>query len=133
MDVGAKRAAVATAAASVTPPASTTRKLLGYGRVPSQGDPPFCYPSETDGNYKEATNGVAGLVVTLRILTSRSEDEAGQELLDAFLSDAGASSVTAAIEAAMPEASVTGFSGYRAYDLAAGTFYGAELTVVVLA
>lgn len=132
MNVGALRAAVAAAAAAVTPPSGTTRKLLGYGRVPSAGDPPFCYPADTDGNYKEAV-GAAGLVVTLRILTSRSEDEAGQELLDAFLSDAGASSVVAAIEAAMPEASVTGFTGYRPYDLAAGTYYGAELTVVVLA
>lgn len=132
MDVAAIRAAVAAAAASVTPPTGTTRRLIGYGHVPAAGDPPFCYPSETDGNYHETLDATGGVVVTLRILTSRSEDQAGQELLDAFLSDEGASSVPAAIEAAMSSANVSGFAGYRPYELANGTYYGAELTVVLL-
>lgn len=133
LDVAAVRAAVAAAAATVTPPTGTTRTLLATAYAPGAIDPPFAYPSETDGNYHETMDGAGGAVVTLRILTSRSEDQAGQALLDAFLASEGASSVKTAIEAAMPTANVTGCAGYRPYEHAGTTYYGAELTVVVLA
>lgn len=132
LDLGAIRAAIAAAAGTVTPPDGVL-SLTGYARIPGRPELPCAYPAETDGNYKEAAGGVAGVVVTLRILTSRAEDESAQQALDAFLSYGSPASVATAIETAMPEASVTGFSGYRPYEIAENSYYGAELTVVVLA
>ena len=131
MDVGAIRTALATAAAGATPPSGTT-KLASYGFSPGQPAVPAIFPVETTGNYKEGT-GAAGMVVTLRLLTSRSEEEWGQALLDAYLSTGTASSVPDAIEAAMTTASVASFDGYRSYEHANGSYWGAEITVVVLA
>lgn len=132
LDVGAVRTALANAAATATPPDGTT-KLAAYHFSPGAPAAPCVFPVDTAGNYKEAAGGAAGAVVTLRILTSRSEEEWGQTLLDAYLASSGASSVPAAIETAMPEASVLTFDGYRAYEHANGTFWGAEITVAVLA
>lgn len=129
MDVKAQRAAIADAAATVSSP----RELAATAYAPGAIDPPFAYPSETDGNYHDDLDGSAGLVVSLRILTSRAEDRSGQELLDGYLASEGPTSVPAAIEAAVPSATVTGFSGYRMYEHAGVDYYGAELTVVVLA
>jgi hypothetical protein len=131
MDVGAIRTALANAAASATPPDGTT-KLAAYDFSPGAPAVPAVFPTETVGNYKEAV-GAAGAVVTLRILTSRSEEDFGQQVLNAYLNDSGASSLVVAIETAVPEASVLSFSGYRAYEHANGTFWGAELDVSVLA
>lgn len=131
LDLGAVRAAVATAAGTVTTPDGVP-SLVGYARMPARPELPCAYPAETDGNYKEAAGGVAGVVVTLRILASRAEDESAQQALDAFLSYGSAGSVATAIETAMPEASVTGFSGYRPYEIAENSYYGAEITVVVI-
>lgn len=134
MDVKAIRVAVADGAANVSSPAGYVRKLVAKHFVPDGAvDAPWCYPSETAGTYDETLDGAGGVVVTLRLLTSRSEDQAGQELLDAYLADTGASSVKAAIEAAMPSAAVTGFDGYRTYDVGGVLYFGAELTVAVLA
>lgn len=131
MDVGAIRLALATAAAAADPPEGTTR-LTSYGFQPGAPAVPSVFPTETTGNYKEAV-GAAGAVVTLRILTSRSEEEFGQHLLNAYLNSTGASSLLVAIEAAMPEASVLTFDGYRPYEHANGSYWGAEITVAVLA
>lgn len=130
MDVKAIRQAVAAAAGTVVSP----RRIAAHGYAPDSIDPPFAYPAGTDGNYHETQEGRGGLVVTLRILTSRSEDRAGQELLDDYLASEGATSVPAAIEAAAGiDATVSGFTGYRTFEVGGTDYYGAELTVVVLA
>lgn len=131
MDVGAIRDALAAAAAAATPPDGTT-KLASYGFTPGAPAVPAVFPTETVGNYKEAV-GAAGAVVTLRILTSRSEEDFGQQVLNAYLNSTGASSIVVAIETAMPEASVLSFTGYRPYEHANGTYWGAEIDVSVLA
>lgn len=131
LDLGAVRAAVAEAAQGAQTPDGVP-SLIGYPRMPPRPELPCAVPSETDGNYKEAADGVAGVVVTLRLLASRTEDESAQATLDALLSYGTAGSVATAIEAAMPEASVTGFAGYRPYEIAENTYYGAEITVVVI-
>lgn len=131
MDPGAIRTALANAAATATPP-QDTQALASYDYTPSAPAVPSVFPVDTDGNYKEAV-GAAGAVVTLRILTSRSDEDWGQLVLNAYLNSTGASSVVAAIETAMPEASVLTFSGYRPYEHGNGSFWGAEITVAVLA
>lgn len=132
LDLAVVRAAVAAASATVTMPDGID-SLVGYARIPARPELPCAYPAETDGNYKEAAAGVAGVVVTLRLLASRAEDESAQAILDALLSYGTASSVPTAIEAAMPSASVTDFAGYRPYEIGENSYYGAEITVVVLA
>jgi hypothetical protein len=132
MDVGQIRRALADAAATVDPPDGTA-SLTAYGFSPGAPAVPAVFPTETTGNYVEGTNGTASLVVTLRVLTSRAEEEWGQQTLDAYLASEGVSSLPAAIAAEMPEASVVSFDGYRPYEHANGSFWGAELTVVVLA
>jgi hypothetical protein len=129
MDVKATRQAIADAAKTVASP----RQLVATAYAPGAIDPPFAYPSDTDGNYHDTTDDTSGMVVTLRILTSRAEDRSGQELLDDYLASEGPTSVPAAIEAAVSTATVTGFSGYRMYEHASTDYYGAELTVVILA
>lgn len=129
MNVKTIRQAISVAAGTVTSPV----QLQSYGYIPESIDPPCCYPADTDGTYHEDTQGSAGLVVTLRILTSRSEDRAGQELLDDYLNSSGATSVPAAIESLVAGATVSGFSGYRLFEIATQPYYGAELTVVVIA
>lgn len=131
LDLGAVRAAVAAAAQAAQTPDGVP-SLVGYARMPARPELPCAVPAETDGNYKEAANGIAGVVVTLRLLASRTEDESAQATLDALLSYGTAGSVATAIETAMGSASVTGFSGYRPYEIAENTYYGAEVTVVVL-
>lgn len=122
MDVAAIRQAIATACRTVT-------GLEASHFVPDAIDPPFAYPSDAEWTYHETTDDAAGAVVTLKLLTSRAEDQAGQELLDAYLS-----SVPAAIEASTSyDMTVASGSGYRLFDVAGIEYYGAELTVVVLA
>lgn len=132
MDIGAIRTDLAEAAATADPP-DGTRQLMAYDHQPGRPDVPAVFPTETTGNYKEAANGVGGAVVTLRILTSRAEEEWGQHLLNAYLNSSGVSSIVVAIETAMPEASVMTFDGYKPYEHGADSFWGAEITVVVLA
>lgn len=131
MDVKAIRRAVAAAARTVP-------GLEASHYVPDRIDPPYAYPAATDGNYDETTDGAAGVVVTVRVLTSRAEDQSGQELLDAYLATSGATSVKAAIESdptlggLVDDLAVQGWSGYRLYEIAGTDYYGAELTVVIL-
>lgn len=101
--------------------------------------PPFAYPAAADGNYDDTLDGAATAVVTVRLLTSRAEDQSGQELLDAFLATTGPTSVKAAIEsdaalnALVDDLQVSGWSGYRLYEIGGVDFFGAELTVVIYA
>lgn len=133
MDVKAIRRAIAAACRNVDSP----RQLEALHYLPGAIDPPFAYPAETDGNYNEAVGGVAGVVITLRVLTSRAEDQAGQELLDDYLASTGITSIKAAIEADQTLGgqcdfvTVTGWTGYRTYEIAAADYFGAELDVVV--
>lgn len=132
MDVKAIRQAIA-AACNGLPAGGKTLQSKGYVFA---GDPPFAFPAQTDGNYHDTADGNSGLVVTLRVLTSRAEDRSGQEMLDDLLAD---TSIKAAVEAdptlggECDDLSVTGFTGYQPFEVAGTDYYGAELTVVVLA
>lgn len=136
MEIADVRAALATALATVVD--GTGAALVASAFVPDSIDPPFAYPADAGGTYQVDLTGSTDAVVTVRVLTSRGEDQAGQELLDAFLASSGPTSVRAAIEAdptldgECADLAVTGWSGYQLYDVAGAEYYGAELTVELL-
>lgn len=136
MDPKLIRAALATALAGVTGFDGKLVQSTGY--APDAIDPPWVYPAGAVGTYDETQDGAAGVVWTIRILTSRVEDQAGQEALDAFLSDSGPSSTKAALEAdptlggLVDDLAVQGYEGYRMFEVAGTDYYGAEQTVVIL-
>lgn len=122
MDLADIRATIAAACRTVT-------GLEASPFIPDSIDPPFAFPGQVEWTYHETVDEAAGAVITLKLLTSRAEDQAGQELLDALLGP-----VKTAIEAATGyDMTVSGGSGYRLVDAAGIEYYGAELTVLVLA
>lgn len=76
---------------------------------------------------------------TVRVYTSRADDKAGQDRLDAFLDPTGDVSVKAAIEAdtslggVAETCRVTGVDNYGVYEVAGTNYYGAEFAVSVWA
>lgn len=136
MEIKDVRAALAAACRTVVD--STGAALEASAFIADSVDPPFAYPVDAGGTYDTTLDGLADATVTLRVLTSRSEDQAGQELLDAFLASTGPTSIKAAIEAdptlggECSDLAVTGWSGYQPYEVAGTDYYGAELTVEVL-
>lgn len=136
MEIAAVRAALAESCATVVD--ATGAALAASNYIPDSADPPFAYPTDSGGTYSVDLDGSTDAVVTMRVLTSRAEDQAGQELLDAFLATAGPTSIKAAIEAdptlggECSDLAVTGWSGYELYDVAGTEYYGAELTVEIL-
>nr|MDT0658027.1 hypothetical protein [Micromonospora sp. DSM 115978] len=136
MDISAVRRGLADACATVVLPDGGRLATSHY--IPDSVDPPVVYPAESTGTYNTSLDATTDATVTLRVLTSRAEDQAGQELLDALLSDEGPSSLIAAIHTdptlggECSDATVTGWSGYTLYDVAATEYYGAELTVEIL-
>lgn len=137
MDPKLIRAALATALAGVT--GFDGKLLQSTGYAPDAIDPPWAYPAGSTGTYDETLDGNAGVVWTLRLLTSRSEDQVGQEHLDAFLADEGPSSVKVALEAdptlggLVDDLAVQGWDGYRMFEVAGTDYYGVELTAVIFA
>lgn len=78
-------------------------------------------------------SGSADLRMVGRLAVGTSETEAGQKVLDRYLSRGSADSVLDAIEAAEDlEVTCTGFDGYRLFDWAGRTFFGAEINIEVM-
>lgn len=136
MEIGEIRAALAAACAEVVDTTGTRVQSLAY--QPDSLDPPTVYAGESSGSYDDTLEGLGSATVTVRIIASRGDDAAGQELLDALLASSGPSSIKAAIEAdptlggVCSDLAVTGWDGYRLYDVAGTEYFGAELTVEVL-
>lgn len=137
MDPAAIRTALATALRTVVDDAGAQLEASPF--APDALDPPWAYPGQMVGEYDQTMGGLSGLTVTVKVMTSRAEDQRGQELLDAFLADAGPTSIKAAIEAdptlggECADLHVAGWDGYQTYEIAGAEYYGAELTVVVYA
>lgn len=136
MEIKDIRAALAAACRTVVD--GTGAALEASAFIADSIDPPFAYPVDSGGTFDVSMDGLADATVTLRVLTSRSEDQAGQELLDDFLASTGETSIKAAVEAdptlggECSDLHVSGWSGYQLYEVAGTDYYGAELTVEVL-
>lgn len=76
---------------------------------------------------------------TVRIYTSRADDKAGQDRLDAFIDPTGAVSVKAAIEAdttlggVAETCRVVSLDNYGVYEVGGTAYFGAEFSVSVWA
>ena len=138
MDITAIRKGLAAAVRTALPELTCYHVVpLGTPEVPAfyVAGPTITYDT-TFGGSAEVDNWVC------RVLTSRADDEAGQDLLDAFLSPGGARSVKAAIEGTPGIAQTLGgvcddvhvrrAQNYGLFEHAGIHFYGAELVVHVI-
>jgi hypothetical protein len=108
-------------------------KITGHPYWPGSPQAPCIAPAEVEGEYHADMDGSTDLTMTWRLAVGRQEEEAGQQLLDTYLSTGGANSVVDAIEANTTyDLTVSDVSAYRLFEWGGSTYYGAELTVEVL-
>jgi hypothetical protein len=122
--------------------ASAVDGLNTYPFCPDAVEVPCFYPAEVDVGYHQTYGGDAQLTVTCYLLTSAAEDEAGQALLDEYLSVGNSNSVVDAIEGtpgnpqtlggACEDLVVMTASGYRKYQVGDNTYFGAKIPVQVI-
>jgi hypothetical protein len=88
---------------------------------------------EVDDHGSMGPEEVADLRLTGRLAVGTSESQAGQRLLDTYLSRGNPNSVLDAIEAAdLDEITCTGFDGYRLFEWAGRSYFGAEINIEVM-
>ncbi|GIJ51321.1 hypothetical protein Val02_82070 [Virgisporangium aliadipatigenens] len=137
MEISAVRKGLAAVVAAAIP------ELNCFGYVPNSIPEPAFVAGEVEVDFNKAMNrGLDQVSVRCRVLVSRAEDEAGQALLDAYLSGSGPESIRAAIEGTPGVSQTLGgvcddlvverIRGYRMYTVAGTEFYGAEFLVTVI-
>ncbi|MFG1898693.1 hypothetical protein ACGFIP_32265 [Micromonospora zamorensis] len=106
--------------------------------VPDAVSEPHLYVGEWAESYDQTYGGLVDAEVQIRVLVSRSDDRAGQQLLRQFMARRGAASVKAAIEAdpqlggACDDLHVRQVRGHRQYQVGDNRYYGAEWVVRVI-
>lgn len=144
MQISSIRDAIAAAASVVVLPTGIG-KLQCLGFTPDSIVTPVFFVGEVDIAFdKTHGRGTDELMVTCRVLASRTDDRSGQRILDALLSGAGPASLKVALEAARGapgELALGGLAddlhlervqGYRWYEHAGYSYIGAELAVKVI-
>lgn len=144
MQISPIRDAIADAAREVVLPTGIG-KLVCTGYVPDSVVTPCFYVAEVEINYDKAMGRkLDELLFTARAYASRSDDRAGQRLLDSLLSGSGPASLKAAVEAARGgpgEMALDGLAddlhvqrvqGYRWFEHAGSTYLGAEFAIKVI-
>ncbi|WIM97702.1 hypothetical protein ACTOB_001250 [Actinoplanes oblitus] len=116
-------------------------ELTCYGDVPDSISEPAFLAGEVDITYDTTFGDDDEITATCRVLVSRSDDKAGQKLLNAYLSR-GPKSIKRAIEGTPGEAQTLGgacddlhvqrIRGYRYYPHGDATYLGAEFVVKVI-
>lgn len=122
--------------------AATVAGLNSYAYCPAAVEVPCFYSGEVQVNYHRTNGGDAEVIVTGYLLTSTAEDEAGQALLDGYLSLGNAASVIDAIEGTIGVAQTLGgacddlvimqATGYRMYQVGEKNYYGCKLPITVI-
>lgn len=144
MQISPIRDAIADAARVIVLPAGIG-KLVCTGYVPDSVVTPCFYVGEVEINFDKAMGRkLDELLFTCRAYSSRSDDRAGQRVLDALLSGSGPASLKAAIEAARggpgemalgglaDDIHVQRVQGYRWFEHGTSTYLGAELVLKVI-
>ncbi|PKT71865.1 hypothetical protein CW362_16530 [Streptomyces populi] len=144
MQISAVRDALATAARAVVLP-SGLPALTCSGYVPDSVIAPHFFVAEYEQDFDKAmARGLDELVFTTRLLVSRADDRAAQQVLDLMLSGAGPASLKQTIELARGapgeyalgglahDLHVQRVQGYRWYEHAGATYVGAELMIKVI-
>lgn len=131
MDITAVRHALATAA-------DVIEGLLCYDHAPSSVEVPGFYVGRVEIDWDSAMGrGMDSLVIYCRVLTSRADDRAGQDSLNAYLKGSGSTSLKAALQAdrtlggACSTMRVRSVDGYRMFEHAGTEYFGAELAIDV--
>lgn len=120
--------------------------LTCTGYVPDSVAEPHWYAGEVeiDVNNAFGAGGYDVARVTCRLLVSRADDQAGQGLLDQYLSRTGDKSIRAALNAARgapgqlalngacDDFAIDRIQGYRLYQVGEVQYYGAEIIVRVI-
>lgn len=144
MDISVIKARLAAAAATVSAD-PVAGKLVGYGYTPDGPDIPCFYAGETTFQHNVTFGAVDQVEITCRVLTSTSDDEAGQRLLDKYLRRTGPFSIRAALlaargdpgelalDGACSDFNIVRIQGYRLYRVGAETaLFGAEIIVMAI-
>lgn len=135
-DPAAVRQALADA---VTAGPSGDYAISAYSRIPDVFEAPAFIPVQFEGDYETDTDGSVDLVLTCRLAVARGESGAAQAMLDTYLSNGDANSIVDAINAdstlggVVDDLKVSGFDAYRLFDWGGATWWGAELTIEVMA
>lgn len=142
MDIYNLRAQLATAASAVTLPVGS---LTCTGYMPDGVNLPCFFIADYTIDFDKAMRrGLDAITFTGRVLVSRADDLAGQELLDNLLSGSGAASLKSAIEAARGapgspalggyahDLRVTRCQGLRLYEHNGAQYLGAEISIDVI-
>lgn len=135
MNVKSIKKGIAAAAAEVD-------GLTTYAFSPPRIEPPSFFCGEVDIDYHETYGGDVSMVIMGYLMTSTAEDEAGQELLDRYLSIGHAGSVVDAIEGTPGNPQTLGgvcddlvimkATGYRQYQVGEKNYYGVKLPIQVI-
>lgn len=136
MSIQAIRQAIATAVEERLPADSLT--CLGHS--PDSIPEPCFYPHKVDITPAPGMGDRDAVIVTSRLLVSQADDQAGQALLDEFLSRTGPRSVRAALAAARPlmvegvphDFQFTSITAYGKYLIGDTHYFGAELVYTVI-
>lgn len=139
MDVAGVRAALGMAPVSVV---VGNIQLNCTPYTPTSVSVPCFYPGEVDLDYasgKGTFNRQPVVEITCYLLVApESNDQAGQALLDEYLTETGASSIKAALESDQTLGGVCksvfahNVDGYRLYTVGLVAYYGARFRVQVL-
>lgn len=137
------------AALGLAPKARNIPSLTCYPYTPDEVAAPCFYPGEVAINRTGedshrtfgsiAQGGQRGYQMQCTVLVSRSDDRAGQALLDRYLSEGDPWSLIDAIESDVTLGGlcntliVYDVDGYRLYTVGATQYFGARLRVLVLA
>lgn len=120
--------------------ADAVEDLNCLGFSPDSIPEPCFYPRSVEITPSPLNDTRDDAVVTCRLLVSRADDKAGQQLLNEYLSRTGPRSVRAALLAARPlmvggrphDLRVLAIQAYGQY-LIGGTYYlGAEMPIAIL-
>lgn len=144
MQMATVREAVAAAARTVVLP-DGVGKLTCSGYTPDAIVAPHFFSGEYSVEYDRAMGRALDIVeLTCRVLVSRSDDKAAQQVLDLLLSGSGPASLKAAMVAARGAPGQPALSGaahdvhlmrvqgYRWYEHQGTNYVGAELILKIL-
>jgi hypothetical protein len=112
--------------------------------VPDSVTAPHFYVGEVRLDYDQTYGGLEDVLFLCVVLTSTTDDKAGQDKLKSFMKRSGPSSVKAALEAgrgepgelaldgACDDLHVKGVQAHRIYRVGEASYYGAQWTVRVI-
>lgn len=109
-------------------------RIAATGTWPSAPMLPAFAVMDIEASDHQTLDGAADLRLTGRLAVGTVDAEAGQKVLDRYLSRGTPDSVLDALERAegVGDVTCTGFDGYRLFEWAGRSYFGAEIEIEVL-